>query len=524
MTGPASDETMPSICHSGDDDLRHTDLGGIGQACASPTKDEYRALVDAIGDWVWEIDESGIITYASPRAKSLIGYEPWELIGKKYMNCLPEREKPHIAKLFQMFSAARQPRSPIEHFELSKQGNEIPVETAIVSIIEGDGVFKGYRGITREISVRKRVERDRDFNAAVLQSVSQVSPDGFLLVDPQGNILSYNRRFLDIWNISTELTAGKRDAPLLRLVSTKVSNKEEFLARIKALYANAVETAHEEVSLKDGRTLERYTTPIRLDNGTYLGRVWFFRDISAAKRAEAKIREDEAQFRVLVEQEVAGIYMISADGAVAYVNSRFSDMLGYAVAEVIGHPFLEFVAEPDREEVVRQFALLMSAKQAIVKLQLALKRKDGHFVDMLTYGSLAIHNGQPTAIGVAIDVTEHKQFEKTLRASEERFRLLVEQAPEAILVYDADRESFIQANKIAESLFGCDRDDLLKLGPLHFYCPVQPGGRSADVTFAKNVERALKGETVKFERRICATDGREVLLPSGADPPSLGRG
>jgi PAS domain S-box-containing protein len=108
-----------------------------------------------------------------------------------------------------------------------------------------------------------------------------------------------------------------------------------------------------------------------------------------------------------------------------------------------------------------------------------------------------------------------------LRASEERFRVLVDHAPEAIVVYDADQGSFVDANANAARLFGCRREELLRSSPQTFYDPEGQAGESLAESVREHNERALAGETVRFERLVHGLDGREtpcavslVRLPS----------
>jgi diguanylate cyclase (GGDEF)-like protein/PAS domain S-box-containing protein len=108
------------------------------------------------------------------------------------------------------------------------------------------------------------------------------------------------------------------------------------------------------------------------------------------------------------------------------------------------------------------------------------------------------------------EIAELKEVARKLLASEARFRLIVEQAPEGILVYDVDLDRLIYANKKAESLFGCGPDELLRLGPSHFYAPNQPDERPVDVSFAEHNRRALQKELV-YERRIRGAQGREAV-------------
>ncbi len=104
-----------------------------------------------------------------------------------------------------------------------------------------------------------------------------------------------------------------------------------------------------------------------------------------------------------------------------------------------------------------------------------------------------------------------KENTVSLQESEERFRALVEQAPEAILVLDCDNFMFVDANKKAEELFGCRREELLKSGPQQFYTSNQFDEKPVSQTMQEKTQRALAGETVSYERLVKSTDGKEHL-------------
>jgi two-component system sensor histidine kinase/response regulator len=113
--------------------------------------------------------------------------------------------------------------------------------------------------------------------------------------------------------------------------------------------------------------------------------------------------------------------------------------------------------------------------------------------------------------------------EASSRESEARFRVLVENAPEAIVVYDAHSKCIVDANKKAEHLFGCDRAFLLAGGPERFYASEQPDGLPARETIGSHTARSLAGEELVFERAVRACDGRQficevslVALPSSS--------
>ena len=131
-------------------------------------------------------------------------------------------------------------------------------------------------------------------------------------------------------------------------------------------------------------------------------------------------------------------------------------------------------------------------------------------------------SGSPDNILLAFeDVTERKQDAENLRLSEERFRSLFDAAPDAILVYEKDKDAFVQANAAAEKLFGISRDELLRLGPKHFYAPEQPDGRPVDESYAENDRAIDSGRESFFYRRIRDAAGNDHLCECRlTNPPS----
>jgi diguanylate cyclase (GGDEF)-like protein/PAS domain S-box-containing protein len=104
-----------------------------------------------------------------------------------------------------------------------------------------------------------------------------------------------------------------------------------------------------------------------------------------------------------------------------------------------------------------------------------------------------------------------KLAEQSMRESESKYRVLIEHAPDAIAVYDVDTGLFVDCNIAAEQLFGCSREDLLKVGPQKFYPHEQFSGRSVDDVIATTGKQALSGEQVNFERVIRNAQGRELI-------------
>jgi len=98
------------------------------------------------------------------------------------------------------------------------------------------------------------------------QAVFDGTADGILAVDPTGRITTYNRKFVEMWNIPEAIIASRSNTPILAFVREQVENPEAFMARVEALYAHPYEEGDDVLKLKDGRIFARHSTPQRLGN------------------------------------------------------------------------------------------------------------------------------------------------------------------------------------------------------------------------------------------------------------------
>ncbi len=118
----------------------------------------FRSLVETTSDWIWSVDQDGIFTYASPRIKDLLGYEPEEIIGKTPFDLMPTAEGEHISMVFKELLASRRPIESLENINLHKDGHTVLLETSGMPVFDSNKCFMGYRGIDRNITERKRAE------------------------------------------------------------------------------------------------------------------------------------------------------------------------------------------------------------------------------------------------------------------------------------------------------------------------------------------------------------------------------
>lgn len=122
------------------------------------SRKQFRDMVETISDWVWEVDKNGVYTYASPRIRDLLGYEPEEVVGKTPFDLMPDADGTAVAAWFQEIVKRKEAFSSLENVNRHKDGHLVVLETSGVPFFGENMELLGYRGVDRDVTVRKQAE------------------------------------------------------------------------------------------------------------------------------------------------------------------------------------------------------------------------------------------------------------------------------------------------------------------------------------------------------------------------------
>ncbi len=278
------------------------------------------------------------------------------------------------------------------------------------------------------VQAKEAVEKDasyRKFQHFLICAIHEVSLDGILVVNNEGNVVSHNKRFFDVWQLPVTTVPdylpdpdmSVSDQPVLSAVLERVKDPETFLRRVRELYDDPDASDHCEIELKDGRTLERYSTGLRGDSDEYLGRVWFFRDITVRKQAAQELHDSEEKFRQLAENIREAFWMMppSAD-EILYVSPAYEEIWGRTCASLYQSPtsWVEAIHPDDLERVHSIFAQQIRGDP--VESEYRIRTPDGQekWIRNRTF-PIRDQAGQLIRVaGIAEEITERKRYEAEL--------------------------------------------------------------------------------------------------------------
>ncbi|HRI05142.1 MAG TPA: PAS domain S-box protein [Pyrinomonadaceae bacterium] len=250
-------------------------------------EERYKDLFENANDLIYTHDLNGNFTSLNRAGEIITGYSREEALQ---MNIAKVVAPEYLEGARTMTARKIEDERPTT-YELeiiAKDGRRVPLDLS-TRLIVNDGMPVGVQGIARDISERRRVENSLRETLSLFTTTFESTADGIVVMSLDRQIVTCNKKFMEMWDVDPAIIENKDGAALVRHVAGKLVNRDEFLQRLKDTYDTPNETISEILELADGRLIERYSQPQYLE-GNAIGRVASFRDITERSRAEEKLR------------------------------------------------------------------------------------------------------------------------------------------------------------------------------------------------------------------------------------------
>ncbi|MBD1827330.1 EAL domain-containing protein [Microcoleus sp. FACHB-61] len=377
---------------------------------------KFRQLIETVNAAAF-IYHRRQLRYVNSQTEALTGYTREELLALDLYDLI-HRDFLEIVK---KWGKPSQPRSSVgSKYEvkiLTKTGETRWIE-ATVDLIKFER--KASILITAfDISDRKLAKLELETSLSLLQATIESTADGILAVDGQGKVVSFNRKFAQMWQLPDYLLDLRDNNQILGFGINQLKYPEIFLNRAKELSDRPAAESYDIIEFIDGRIFERYSLPQRT-GGKITGRVFSFRDVTERLQSEEKLRKSEERFHLLTRATNDAVWDFDLLKNEYWLSKEFEKVFGYKLNETqtieLESWWLNIHPE-ERERVMSSFNATMNSDAQCWSEEYSFHRADGGYVFVLDRGYIIRNESGKAvrAIGTMMDITQRKQAEEIIR-------------------------------------------------------------------------------------------------------------
>jgi diguanylate cyclase (GGDEF)-like protein/PAS domain S-box-containing protein len=480
-------------------------------------------VIEHANMWLVAVDDHMNVVLWNEAAARMSGYSAEEMIGHNriFEILWPDESyrKRVMEKAVSVIDGGR--TDDFETVVRTKDGKQRIISWYGRGLTDPDGTSVGAVGLGLDITDRKQAEHELEASLSLLRATLEAAADGIIAVDRDGNVTAYNQRVKDMWAIPEGLLTHGTGRLISEYIAPRVKGSEEFKRRIEEFHRNPDREYRDTLEVKDGRTIERYSRPLWLGNGS-IGRVVTFHDISDIRRTDEILRQQQKEYRMIFDSVPALIWYKDAENRILRLNESAARYLGMEVKDVEGKStydlYPEFAAKyhEDDLEVIRSG----QPKLGIVEQLETSGQKRWVQTDKFPYVD---DRGKIVGVLVfAMDITERKRAEEGLRETAERYALAALGANDGLWDWDL-KTNEIYFSPRWKSMLGYNEE--IGNRPEHWFERIHPDDR---VRFDGALESHLRGETPHFEveHRVRHRDGsycwmltRGIAVPNDKGDP-----
>lgn len=387
----------------------------IAKKALLESEEKYRTLVEQATDGIFIADKTGRFLVVNSSGHSMSQYSGEEMMKMSIYDLVLTEDIKKDPFHFSEMQGGRVARS--ERRLKRKDGTLLDVEVT-AKFISGDR----FLAFVRDVSERKKADKALAESFSVLEATLESTADGILVVNAQGRIIRFNKKFTELWGIPQEVLVTGDDNKAIGFVLDQLKEPDKFLSKVKELYGQPQAVSFDILEFKDGRVFERYSQP-QLIQQQSPGRVWSFRDVTIRKKAEEELFQSEQKYRLLFQNNPLPMWMVTIPGLdIIEVNNAAIEKYGYSREEFLKLNTRQLRPAEDVEQYLKEVDK-MDPDVSNTRTWRHIK-KDGTIMQVETHIHQIIYEGRPVWLGLSHDVTEQYEAKELLQKSYEEIRQL----------------------------------------------------------------------------------------------------
>jgi PAS domain S-box-containing protein len=465
-------------------------------------------LASNTGLWDWNT-ETGEVSF-SKEWKSQLGFSETELPDRfeTWETRLHPDDRPRAIAYVQNYLAHPEGEYRLEFRLRHKDETYRWIEARASLIGEPDGRRVRLLGSHTDITARKQMEAELAEREERLRLFIEHSPVALAMLDREMRYVAVSRRWLTDYRLGEQDLIGRHHYD----VFPEILAMPEWQEVHQRCLLGAVERREEDHFVRVDGTEEWTRWEIRPWHdviGEIGGIIMFTEVITERKRADDTLRKSEQRFHFAVEATSDGIWDWDIRTGVVYFSPQWMRLLGYVSDEIVRSTefFFSLVHPDDRARTAQVLQEHLDGRIPVKQLEIRLRRKSGDYRWYLDRGKVVARDqdGRPLRmVGTITDITERKQVEEDLKASEERYACAT--AVGRVGVWELDAlQGLFNADENLKALLGYTKEEL-STDPLIWLDLVHPDDRATALEAWNQVLQGLV-DSYSYEVRMTRKDG-----------------
>ncbi|MEA5602002.1 scytonemin biosynthesis sensor histidine kinase [Nostoc sp. UHCC 0252] len=278
--------------------------------------------------------------------------------------------------------------------------------------------------LQQEFSQLKSKEVELKASLSLLRSTLESTAIGIVAVNFEGDILSLNQKFVDMWQIPESLILSKKCPRCKAFFEKQLKDPQAFNRLIWEVSSQSDFESYDILELNDGRVFAHYSKPQWLE-GKIIGRVWSIWDITESKQTEEALRLNAVRFRTLAERTDTSTFLIQGT-RLCYINPAVEQLTGYTKEELLtGFDIRRLIKSKKRRQVRKQGE---PAKFEYQEMNILTKSGTERWLAcaVVMLDGVLDFGGKPVEMIAGIDITDYKYSELGLNQALEQAKQLSE--------------------------------------------------------------------------------------------------
>lgn len=478
----------------------------------------FQAMVEVAHDGIF-VYQGRRFLYVNPAFERMLGYTAEELEGMQFTDVMGADAARLMEQRFDSFARREDVRPRrLDVVFMTRTGHEriVSLSTSMISLSGEPATLNIAHDVTRRKGMEQSLESTNKFLAGLIAS----SSDAIVASDLKGRALIFNKAAEEITGFSAEdmlshrtniadfLVPGERERILAILDQGTEEHPRWVVSEETSVYSRG--GAHIPISL---------SISYLYSEGRPVAAISVFRDLRPMKEVENRLRESEQKYRMLVEKTADGIFVYQ-DHQIRYSNPAFRELLGYTEDD-IARMGLKDIVRPELARMIEaRYDKRIRGEKVPEQYEIALRSKDDLWRAFEITPSVIEYEGRPATQNVIRDITEKREAQKALRASEAKYRATVEHTGTAMMILDEDyRVTFV--NNQMEHLSGYSRDEII--GKMRWTEVVHPGDVERMKAYSRARRQGAPDVPSQYEFRFVGKDGkvRDSFLTIGMIPGTM---